>query len=156
MFKALTACSLGALLCLVMLPGSPWTPYVLVAVVFLMSIFGAAFPTAANRALLMYMGSSSRIGYTNVWLVSTSLSMGLTPILAGYAIDHLGLWGFRLCFTLSGVLGLACALACRWVVHGGKPLDRSVTQMLNPVLPIRVLARIVWITAGLHESSRTR
>jgi MFS family permease len=156
MFKGLVGHSLAALLCFTLLPGANWTPYVLVVVVVFAYIFAAAYAMAANRALLLYVGISSRMGYTNAWLVATSVAFGLTPILAGFLIDRLGLAGFRICFGISGVLGLVCAVACRLLVHGGKPLDKSIAQLLNPVLPIRLLTRIMWITVGLHESSRSQ
>lgn len=41
------------------------------------------------------------VGYTNLWIIATSL--------AGLLIDWLGLTGFRLCFLASGLGGLLAA-----------------------------------------------
>jgi Major Facilitator Superfamily len=154
MFKTLTAHSIAALACLLMIPGAVWTPYLLVPVILGACIFVSAFATASNRAMLNYVGESGRVGYTNVWLVATSLTQGLTPILAGQLIERWEMSGFRMCFIISGVAGIACALLCRWTVYDAPPLPRSLSPLLNPAMPLRVLGRIVWITLGLHESSR--
>lgn len=146
--------SAAALLCLVCLPGAPWTPWLLLPTIAVGSICGAAFWTSAHRAMLHYVQESGRIGYTNLWIVGTAVALGLTPVLAGQCIEHWAMNGFRFCFLLSGFAGALCALGCRLVVKDRQPLDRSLVELVNPELPVRVLARILWITLGLHPSSR--
>ncbi|MBN2308240.1 MAG: MFS transporter [Candidatus Hydrogenedentes bacterium] len=154
MFKTLTGHALVALLYLGLFPGAWWTPYALVPALMLSSSFSAAFYTSAHRAMLNYTKASARAVYSSVWFIGTSIAVGTTPILAGVIIDAWGFWGFRLCFSLAGAAGLAAALVCRSVVRDGAPIDPSTESLLNPTLPLRTLARIAWITLGLHESSR--
>lgn len=154
MFKTLTAHSLAALAFLLVAPnGTPHMPVLIAAVVF-SSLFNAAFWMATHRAMLNYIQASSRVGYSNIWTAGTALSLGLTPIFAGFVIDRFGLAGFRTCFLVSGMAGLVCAVACRSVVREGAPASWALRDILNPVLPVRTLARIAWITLGLDESNR--
>ena len=154
MFKTLIGHSLAALSFVALSPAAPWVLYGLVPALVCAAIFAAAFSVAANRAMLNYVHAAHRPAYTNLWIGGTSLALGLAPILAGQVIDNWHLWGFRVCFGISGVAGVCCAVACRWVVQDGAPFEPTLGQMLNPVLPLRTLLRIVWVTVGLHESNR--
>ena len=80
--------------------------------------------------------------------------MGVTPIIVGYVIEHFGLGGFRIAFGMAGVVGIVSGLANYWVVHNRKPLRHALDELINPILPIRTLARIALVTAGLHASNR--
>lgn len=151
---ALVGHSLVAGIFLLLPTGAAWTLAGLVVATVFMTIFGAAFTIAAHRAMLNYVPEEGRVGYTNLWTLGIALSPGITAILAGALIEHLGLWGFRTCFFLSGITGIVCALACLWVVRDGDPYDFSMKRLLDPALPLRTLVRIAWITAGLHESNR--
>jgi len=124
-------------------------------VIVLFYIFRAAFWMAAHRAMLNYIQEAGRVAYTNTYMVGMSMAMGLTAIVAGLVIQAGGLWGFRVCFGLSCLSGLCGALMSRRVVKDGDPLDRSLTRLINPVAPLRTLARIAWITVGMHESNRS-
>ena len=109
----LFAHSFFALLWLGLLPGRAWTaPLALVAVIG-STICNAAFTTITTREMLGRIRDPGRIGYTNVWIVASSLATGLVPIVAGLLIDWQGLGGFRLCFLLSGLGGLVAAMAFR-------------------------------------------
>lgn len=154
MFKTLTGHSLMALGFMTLLPGERWTPYLLPVLAVLVSIFGSAFWMAAHRAMLNRVQNEGRVAYTTVWTVGTALMLGLTPILTGQVISHGGLWGFRACFLIAGLFGLACAVASELVVGDGQHPAWSPSGLLNPTLPLRTLARIVWITVGMHESNR--
>ncbi len=154
MSKALIGHAMGALVFLGLYPGAPWTIYALAPMIIVMSIFGAAFWIGAHRAMLNYVEEAHRVGYTNLWTIGTALTLGTTPILAGLLIDHFGMWGFRVCFVIAGVMGLGCAMACLKVVQDGRPIDFSMKWLLDPALPVRTLVRIAWITVGLHESNQ--
>ncbi len=156
MLKTLIGHSLGALAFLALPPGAWWTPWAMWPVVVLTSIFGAAFWMAAHRAMLNYVKEDGRVGYTNLWTVGTALTLGGTPIAAGWLIQHWGLWGFRACFLISGAAGMIGALACDWIVRDGPQALRARAWPLDPMLPVRTLVRIAWITVGLHESNRPR
>jgi MFS family permease len=104
--------------------------------------------------MLSYVKDEGRVGYTNIWIFGTASAMGVTPIAVGFAIDWLGLWGFRTCFIVSCVLGFSCAIVSPWVIRDGKPIENLLGRMMNPTLPLRTLGRIAWITMGLHESNR--
>lgn len=156
MLKTLIAHSLGALAFLALPPGAWWTPWAIWPVVVLNCIFGAAFWMAAHRAMLNYVKDDGRVGYTNLWTLGTALTLGMTPIMAGWLIQGWGIWGFRACFLISGAAGLAGAFACEWIVRdGARPVGVRMWP-LDPMLPFRTLVRIAWITAGLHESNRPR
>jgi len=154
MFKTLIAHSIAALSFVLMNPGSPRILWALAPALVCATVFAAAFRLAANRAMLNYVHASHRPAYTNLWIGGTSAALSLAPILAGLVIHHWHLLGFRICFAISGGVGLCCAAACRWVVQDGAPFEPSLARMLNPVLPLRTLLRIVWVTVGLHESNR--
>ncbi|MBP8129203.1 MAG: MFS transporter [Candidatus Hydrogenedentes bacterium] len=148
--------SLAALGFLLLRPGAPWTNYLLAPVVCIISLFNAACWTAGHRAMLNFVREEGRVAYTNIWIISTSAALGFTPIIVGFVIDHWHLDGFRFCFTLSGLAGFAGAVGCRLFVTDGPPFTRPLRDLLNPGLPVRTLARIAWITAGLHPSNRER
>ena len=154
MFLTLAGHSVAAFVMLALIPGAPWTPYALILALVPAFVLNAAFCTAAHRAMLNYVKASARVGYTNLYMSGISLAQGVTPILVGFIVEHLHLWGFRLCFAISGFAGVTCAVACRWVVADATPIERFLSRVMNPVLPVRTLARIAWITAGMHKSSR--
>lgn len=154
MFKTLTAHSLMVLSFLTLLPGEPWTHYLLPPLYILITIYNSAFWISAHRAMLNLVRDTGRVAYTNLWTIGTAFALGTTPVLAGICIQSAGLFGFQLCFLISGALGLTFALVTRFVVKDSSPMHVSLSRLLNPMLPVRTLARIMWITAGLHESNR--
>ena len=116
MFWAMLGHAACAVACIALVPGAGWTSPVLWSVFVVASVFGAAFNVAANRAMLGYIRKDRRVVYTNVWSIGTSLAVGLTPIAAGYLIDHFQRGGFYACFALSALTGVACAtLGLRFV-----------------------------------------
>ena len=156
MSKTMTGHAIAALFFLALVPGAPWTFYLVGPAVVILNVFNAALFVAANRSLLHHVRETARVGYTSIWITMTAITMGATPILAGMVIQTWGLWGFRACFGLSAFTGIGCALACLWAVDDGRKDVETRSWMLNPVLPLRTLGRIVWITAGLHESNRAQ
>ena len=119
--------SLMALTFIALLPGASYTPYLLVVVVVLASIFGSAYWMAVHRAMLGYVKTSDRIGYSNMWTVLTSLAFGITPILAGHIIDlfhnseSTPLRGYRICLMIAAMGGLICAVVMSRVVRPDRP-----------------------------------
>jgi hypothetical protein len=138
---------------LALLPGAPWTLYALGPVVILTTIFQAAFSMAAHRAMLNFV-KAPEIGYTNIWAMGVALSLGVTPILAGFTIDHLDLTGFRICFVLAAAGAGVFGALNRWFVQDGAPLRPIGQIVLDPTLPVRLLFRVAWITSGMHPTSR--
>lgn len=114
-----------------LLPGAAFTPYLLTVLCTLASIFGAAYWMAVHRAMLGYVKASDRVGYSNVWTVVTSLAFGVTPIAAGYIIDHWHLAGFRTCFVISAVSGVLCGFTIRRVLAHGHPFGPRVAEPLQ-------------------------
>jgi len=103
-----------ALAWLALVPGRAWTAGLALAAVIGSTFCNAAYTTMATRDMLQMVREPGRVGYTNIWIIATSLATGLVPILAGLLIDGLGLNGFRLCFLASGLGGLlAAASLCR-------------------------------------------
>lgn len=101
--------SFFALAWLGLLPGRPWTSGLALAAVIGSTFCNAAFTTMATREMLRLVRQPGQVGYTNIWIIATSLATGAVPILAGLLVDWLGLAGFRLCFLASGVGGLLAA-----------------------------------------------
>lgn len=156
MFKSLTGHALAALMFLLAEPTAPHLLPILATAMVLSGIFGAAFWTATHRAMLGYMPEEHRVGYSNIWTAGTALALGLTPILAGAIIQRLGDLGFQICFLMSGLVGIICAIACRYVVCDSPDIPGALRDILNPVLPVRTLVRIALITLGLDESNRDK
>ncbi len=154
MFKALVGHAFACLLLLIMPVDAGWRGVGAATALTLTSVFCAAFNVAANRAMLNQVPSAHRVGYTAAWTAATSLALGVTPILAGAIIGAFGLWGFRICFILCVTTGLAGALVSLRVVRDHATIPPAITAMLNPAMPLRTMARIFWITLGLHESNR--
>lgn len=123
--------------------------------VILACVFSAAFNVAINRAMLNQVPDNDRIGYTALWTVSTALALGITPVAAGFFIEHYALWGFRLCFLFSAASTLAGALLSLLYIHDMGIEGKKWVHLLNPALPLRTIGRILWITVGLHESNRS-
>ena len=154
MSKTLFAFSLATLFFLLLLPDEGWTRWAVLPAAVMAAVFNAAFNVSANRANLNFIKATGLVAYTNTWSIVTSIALGITPIIAGKIIDAWGLDGFRLCFAAAGIGGVLCAMLCRVTVPDGEPVEMSVTELLNPGLPIRTLARIFYITAGFHQSNR--
>lgn len=154
MAKTLAAHCVAPALFLVAGANPASVPLVLVLTVLVGNIFGAAFFVAVNRAMLNRVPDHDRVGYTALWTVCTALAFGITPLAAGFIIEYLGLWGFRLCFIFSIVTTMISSLLCLVLVHDKNVFEEGWTVMLNPVLPLRTMGRILWITMGLHESNR--
>ncbi len=153
---AMVGHSCAALGYLLLPPGAPWTAW-LIPVAFVIScVLNSAYWTLTHRHMIQVVDEEHKVGYTNIWILGTALSLGLTPIFAGYIIEHLHLTGYRIAFSVAGFGGLIAALANFWVVFDRKPLRSALDELINPTLPIRTLARIAWVTVGLHSSNRKR
>lgn len=140
--------SAAVLLLALVQPGAVWAPYATAACMILASAFSAAGFAAANRAMLNFTRADAKVAYTNVWSVGTSLALGFAPIVAGMVIERLDLLGFEICFVVSGVLALGCAVAAGLVVPD------ATAETAAPRRPWRELARATRITVGLHESNK--
>ena len=142
--------SLAALSWLVLIPGKPWTPFLVWPLTIATMIFSASFQAAAGQGALSHIPEDSRTVYSNLWLVGTSLAQGGTFILAGQVIDRWSGWGYRSCFLLAGASGLVCAAACRSLLQGGRPL----AALWRPLQPLRALRLIVSVTLGAEPTIR--
>ena len=145
-----------ALTCLILVPGTSWARWGIVPIIIMSSVFGSAFWMTVHRAMLGYVKTADRVGYTNLWTVATAVAFGITPILAGTVIDHLGLWGFRLCFLMAGLGGFCTATLIRRVADEDNParMPSGVWQWI--MFPPRIIGQLVRVTAGLDESRRGR
>jgi len=139
-----------------LLPGAAWTPPLSWLLVVLGNVFNGAAAMAMNRGMLRRVREEGRVGYTNFWIVGTALATGVTPILAGVTVQWLQLTGFRICFLLTALTSIACALSFFSVAQEkDKPPIPGLNDLLKPSIPMRTLWRIVWITLGLDESNRS-
>jgi len=145
----------AAALCYLLLPPSaPWSAWLFPPVLVATTLLGAAYWTISHRYMISLVDKEHKVGYTNLWIVGTAIAMGVTPIITGYFIDHFHLAGFRLAFAISGIGGILAGLANFWVVHHRTPIRHALDELVNPMLPVRTLARIAWVTVGLHSSNR--
>ena len=148
--------SCGALGYLLLPPDAPWTVWVLPPAYVATNLLGMAYWTLTHRHMISVVDEEHKVGFTNIWILGTALSLGVTPIIAGYVIEHLHLAGFRTAFTIAGVGGLVFGIANYWVAYLRRPLHTALSEMVNPMLPVITLARIAWVTVGLHPSNRKR
>lgn len=146
--------SVAALCYLLMSPAAPWSAWLLPLPLIGTTLLGAAYWTLSHRYMISLVDKEHKVGYTNLWMVGTAIAMGVTPIVTGYIIERYHLAGFRMVFTISGLGGILAGLANFWVVHHRKPLRNALDELVNPMLPVRTLARIAWVTVGLHSSNR--
>ncbi|MBL7649397.1 MAG: MFS transporter [Candidatus Hydrogenedentes bacterium] len=153
---AMVGHSCAALTFLLLPPGAPWTAWLLPPVFVASCVLNLAYWTLTHKHMIQVVDEHHKVGYTNIWILGTALSLGLTPIFAGYIIEHLNLTGYRIAFSLAGFGGLVAALANYWVVFDRKPLRSALDELIDPALPVRTLARIAWVTVGLHSSNRKR
>ncbi|MBU0676199.1 MAG: MFS transporter [Proteobacteria bacterium] len=138
--------ALCALLWPALLPDRGWTEILALVLMVGSTIFLAAFQMVAARGMLCRVPTEGKVGYTNIWIIGSSLAMGIPPILAGMVINHWGLAGFRLCFLISGIGGLAAGVALfRLPPEKGKPTLPHLMELIRPSQPLRALARIVWM-----------
>jgi len=154
MFKSLAGHALAALLMFVLPLDGPWRAVGAGAAMTLAAVFCGAFMVAANRSMLNQTPEDNRIGYTAAWAMSTSIAIGVTPLLVGAIIEQMGLPGYQLCFILAAVTCLAGALLCLRVVRDGDPARADMSAVLKPAGVVRTLAGIAAISFGLHESNR--
>ena len=154
LFLSLSGFAMAVLVMFVLLPGHAWTFELLCLQVLATTLLGGAFWMSVHRAMLNLVDPNERVGYSNIWTVCTSIALGITPILAGQAIEWGGMWGFRLCFFMSGVGGLGCAALVYHIVR-----DDAAHNVFNPRahgwwLPVRMVAEMARISLGRHESNR--
>ncbi len=153
---ALAAYALIALGWITLLPGAAWTPLLSLLLVVLGTVFNGAAAMVMNRGMLCRVREEGRVGYTNLWIVCTALATGITPILAGVIVERMQMTGYRLCFLLTALMSVACALSLFSVAQEkDKPPIPNLGNLLKPSIPMRTLWRIVWITLGLDESNRS-
>jgi MFS family permease len=134
-------------------PGAAWTPVLLFPAVAAAALLRGAFGAISQGAMLDFVPNHDRVAYTNLWIFVTSIGLGLSPIFAGLLIEWGGLTGFRICFATSAIGGILCALGEWMLVTRRHVYPRPLAQLFSDAQPLRTLARIAWISAGLHESS---
>ena len=156
MFLSLFGHSVIALLWLGIIPGVSWSKYMVFPAMLFTLIFSGAFFSVAHRGVLSLIKEDGKIGYTNLWLVSISLALGVTPIMVGKVIEYLDMINFQVCFLISGIGGLICAITNQWIPEKDNHVPARLSDILRPSLPLVTLANIAWITVGLHESNRSR
>ncbi len=156
LFNTLTGHSLVAFCFLLLWPGAPWLMWAVPLCIVLATMFGAAFFVVSFRAVLSFVKENGKVAYTSTWTIVNSIVAFIVPILVGIAIEYWGIQGFRLCFLISAVGGAGAAVACSYVARDSIPVRVRPVELMNPALPFRTLARIMWITIGLHESNRSK
>ncbi|MBI1319178.1 MAG: MFS transporter [Candidatus Hydrogenedens sp.] len=159
--------SLGAVLSLVghaavcaaflfALPGTTWSVPLVAGAMLLGLVLHTAFGVICEHACLDYVQPGARVAYTNIWMLTVALSLGLTPIACGYVIEYGGDLGYRSLFACAGVLALAGAVLARRYIPDLRQHDEALVNLLNPVLTARVFGRIMWVTLGLHPAPSSK
>jgi len=136
-------------------PGAAWSTPLVVLAMLLGLVLHTAFGVICEHACLDYVRPGARVAYTNIWMLTIALSLGLTPIASGYMIEFGGMPGYQTLFAAAGVLSLAGALYGRRYMPDIRHPDQALVNLLNPVLTLRVFGRILWVTLGLHPSARS-
>lgn len=132
-----------------LLPGGPFALALALLALVGSMVFSISLTTVAARSMLGQVKSAGKIGYTSLWIIGVSLANGLPPILAGQLIDHFGLTGFRLCFAISILLGVAVSLLLRKLPEAGVMPDLNYLDVLaRPLQPLRWMGRLVWLSLG--------
>jgi predicted MFS family arabinose efflux permease len=152
MIQLLAGHSLLAMAWWGLMPEWRGTIWLVPPVVLFTFVFNAAFQMVTARGMLCRVTGEDRVGYTALWVISVSLANGVPPILAGWLIDVFGLAGFRLCFLIAGLGGLAAAgFMFRLPPEEGKPPMHALHHLVRPSQPLRSLGRVFWITLGFGE-----
>ncbi|MFM1918836.1 MAG: hypothetical protein RLZZ303_470 [Candidatus Hydrogenedentota bacterium] len=136
-------------------PAFAWTPYVLAPILVAAASLAAAYSVIMQRAMLDYVRAESRVAYTNIWILGAALSLGLSPIAVGFSIDALDLWGYRLCFVVCACAALTVCVLGRVLLHQPLTGESSAPSGVNLLSPVHAVARILWISAGLHPSAKS-
>lgn len=139
---------------LLLTPENPWTDWAVWPVVFLQSIHFSAFMACGARGMLARAPERGRVLYTNLYVVFWAMGHGLSPIAACYLIDLYGMTGFRICFAFCALVALGASIPFERLREEGQVPAPYAWSLLRASQPLRTAARIVWITAGLHESAR--
>ena len=155
MALTLVGFSASALLWVVLAPKAIWTGVLVWPATGATLIFMAAFQMAAQRGMLFQVPTKGRATYTSIWNIANALAVGVTPILVGQIIDHFGITGYRFCFSMAGIAGVASAMLCRRIREDAqRPLSyRAVFSV--PARPFVIMSDIALITLGRHRSRRS-
>lgn len=138
MYKLALAHGLGALAFLTLAPGHPWCYWALWPMIVWVHIAGSSFWAVIHRAMLNTVEEHFVVAYTNLWMLSTSFVLGITPILAGKIIDWWGMSGFHACFILAGAGELGCAYLSPLLVRDGPGSGRrGVFFLADPFVAAR-------------------
>ena len=134
---------------------SPYALWLAGGTFVLATVFGVAHWTLSHGAALSFVNEEAKVGYTNVWALSSSLALGLTAVLVGVIIDYAGMeWGFRICFALSAIIGSICSFTT-WHTVDVAPRP-ELGKLIDVTIPMRTAARVLWITVGLHSSTKPK
>lgn len=119
------------------------------------ALFGVAHWTLSHGAALSFVQEEAKVGYTNIWSLTSSLALGLTAVLVGFIIDYAGMeWGFRICFILSATLGIISSYIT-WNIVEEAPRP-ELGKLMDVTVPMRTAARIIWVTMGRHTDTRPK
>ena len=151
MSLTLAGFSVGALCWILLPPTAPWTNVAVWPAIGVSMIFMAAYQMASNRGMLCQIPEEGRAVYSSIWLMSTALAWGLTPILVGQIIDRFGEPGYRFCFCMAGLSGLLCAAACRRIREDEEQPEKLREILKRPVQPLETAWQITSITLGLNK-----
>jgi MFS family permease len=141
----------GSLCCLLLVPGTVWAQWAIAPIIIMTTLFGAAYWMSVHRAMMRFVKTEDRVGYTNLWTVFTAIALGVVPVLAGMAIDHFGEWGFRFCFSMAGFGGLCSAFLMRRAAGDGSPINLPANPLQWVMVGPRILKRIARVTLGFDK-----
>lgn len=134
-----------------LVPMEPWTDVLAWPVVILTSIFGAAYWAATNRAMLCLVHQDNRISYTNAWVIGRAAAVGITPIIAGFLIQHFHLAGYMTCFCMGVILSVTAAVAVLRI-RDDRTEPESFTALLSRrARPLQILWQIGGIMLGPND-----
>jgi hypothetical protein len=154
MYKLTLGHGLGSLAFLALVPGTPWCYWALWPLIVWVHIAGSSYWAVIHRAMLNTVEKRNLVAYTNLWMLSTSFVLGVTPIIAGKIIDWRGLAGFHTCFIIAGIGEIVFAYISVLLVRDGIQWRRPGLAFFAD--PFIAAARMAWISFGMDESNRKR
>lgn len=136
-------------------PEIQWTLKFTLPIIVLGAIISAEFFVFASKGMMSLVQEKDRTGYTSMWIVGTSLSNGIPPIIAGWLISIFHTQGYRICFLISAISAFAVAVFWRRFHLDTVELITDAHMIIKPTQPLRSLQRLAWMVRRLKRDNNS-
>lgn len=137
-----------------LLPHVAWLVYLTIPIITLGFVLNAGLLIFASKGMMTLVHERNRTGYTSMWIIGTSVSNGLPPILAGWLIGVFHLQGYRICFLVSSFCAMIVSILWSRFLIEDAELIPNIHHIVKPTQPLRSLQRIVWMI--LHNKKNRK